>query len=185
MVHAQAPSLGLRKVAPTVLASSLDGRTLLDRLRRLGFAPAAEAADGSVVVSQAPVRRAAARTAPAPVQANRPPPDEEVLGAAIRAVRAGDRATAGRPSMPPGRPGRTTSAQTLSALRRAADEKATVWIGYVDQDGVASDRVVDPIYIGSGLLTAMDHRTGEVRTFTVHRISGVAAVPRASDRSPQ
>lgn len=185
MAHAQAPSLGVRKIAPTVLASSLDGRVLLDRLRRLGFAPAAEAPDGSVVVSQAPLRRSSGRTAPAPVQIDRPPPDEEVLGAAIRAVRAGDRATEGRQTAPQGRPGRTTSAQTLAALRRAADEKATVWIGYVDQDGVASDRVVDPIYVGSGLLTAMDHRSGDVRTFTVHRISGVAPVPRAADRSPQ
>lgn len=176
MAHTQAPSLALRKIAPTVLASSLDGRTLLDRLRRLGFAPAAEAADGSIVAAQAPVRRASARVLPAPAHADRPPPDEDVLGAAIRAVRAGDRATSERSKAPTASPGRTTAAETLAALRVAVDEKATVWIGYVDQDGVVSDRVVDPIHVGSGLLTAMDHRTGEVRTFTVHRISGVAHV---------
>ncbi len=39
-----------------------------------------------------------------------------------------------------------------------------------------SERVVDPIRLAGGYLTAFDHRLEEVHTFAVHRITGVAAL---------
>jgi predicted DNA-binding transcriptional regulator YafY len=47
-------------------------------------------------------------------------------------------------------------------------------LGYVSTDGVTVERVVDPVEIRGGWLTAYDHRVEQVRTFAVHRITGVA-----------
>jgi hypothetical protein len=173
-------ALGLRRLAPTVLASELDAGALLERLRSMGFRPSAEAADGSVLIARAHARRAPARQAPEPILAERPPPSDSLLAAAVRALRAGDRSVAGRPqAAAPGRLGRSVSAQTLADLRRALDDGATVWIGYVDHHGATSERVVDPVRLEGGWLAAYDHRSGEVRSFAVHRISGVAPVDAA------
>jgi predicted DNA-binding transcriptional regulator YafY len=38
------------------------------------------------------------------------------------------------------------------------------------------ERVVDPVTIDAGRLAAYDHRTEDVRSFAVHRISGVRRV---------
>ena len=53
--------LGLVRIAPTVLVSSAAISTVLDRLRRAGFAPAAESADGAVVTLAADSPRVPAR----------------------------------------------------------------------------------------------------------------------------
>ena len=47
-----------------------------------------------------------------------------------------------------------------------------VWIGYADKGGITSERIVEPLTITGGFLTAFDVRTNEVRTFTVARITG-------------
>ncbi len=47
-------------------------------------------------------------------------------------------------------------------------------IGYVDAQGVASQRVVEPLKVGNGQLDALDPVTGTVRHFTLHRIASVA-----------
>ena len=54
-----------------------------------------------------------------------------------------------------------------------------MWIGYVDHDVVTTERVVDPVELDGGWLAAFDHRAGAVRSFAVHRISGVAPVDAA------
>jgi Helicase conserved C-terminal domain len=173
-------ALGLRRLAPTVLASELDAGALLERLRSMGFRPSEEAADGSVVIARARARRAPARPAPEPLLAERPPLSDSLLATAVRAIRAGDRSVAARPqAAAQGRLGRSVSAQTLADLRRALDDGATVWIGYVDHHGATSERVVDPVRLEGGWLAAYDHRSGEVRSFAVHRISGVAPVDAA------
>ena len=175
-----AGALGLRRLAPTVLATHLEAATLLERLRQMGFTPTPEAADGTLVVARAQARRAPARPLPEPLLAERPPPTEATLTAAVRALRAGDRSAAGRPAdASPSRLGRSVSAQTLAELRRALADGATVWIGYVDHHGATSERVVDPVRLEGGWLAAFDHRSGEVRSFAVHRISGVAPVDAA------
>lgn len=173
----RAAALGLRRIAPTVLASSVEPSTLLERLRGMGLAPAAEGPDGTVVMAQVEARRADDRPPPAPLLAERPIPDESTLTAAVRAVRAGDRSTAGRPTgAAPSRLGRSASAQTLAEIRRALERGTTIWIGYVDHHGVTRERIVDPIRLEAGWLAAFDHRSGETRSFAVHRISGVADV---------
>jgi predicted DNA-binding transcriptional regulator YafY len=58
-------------------------------------------------------------------------------------------------------------------LREAAEAGARVWIGYVDNHGTTVERVVDPVSVEGGWLSAFDHRVEEVRSFAVHRITAV------------
>src|SRR5690606_30184654 len=177
MADPSAAALGVRRLAPTVLASSLSANLLLERLRRMGYSPVSEAADGTIVVGRAELRRAAAQPAPQPLVTERAVPEETLLAAAVRALRAGERSRHERP--PDAAPARLTSngaGQTLAELREALAVGATVWIGYVDHHGATTERLVDPARLEGGWLSAFDHRSGEVRSFAVHRISGIAPV---------
>jgi predicted DNA-binding transcriptional regulator YafY len=49
-----------------------------------------------------------------------------------------------------------------------------VWIGYADASGRVDRRVVEPLTVDGGRVTAFDHATDEVRDFSVHRVTGVA-----------
>jgi predicted DNA-binding transcriptional regulator YafY len=68
------------------------------------------------------------------------------------------------------------SADVLAALAEAVAAQSSLWLGYVNAEGQASQRIVEPIAVDGGYLTAYDHLRDEVRTFSVHRITGVAAV---------
>ncbi|QFQ98291.1 DNA-binding protein [Streptomyces phaeolivaceus] len=171
--------LGLRRLAPTVLAAVADPATLLDGLRAMGYAPAAESAEGDVLITRAHAHRTPPRTAPEPVPDGPPVPDDTLLGAAIRAIRAGDlasttpRRTSGEPA-PSGALPRTGSAETLATMQAAVLTGEALWIGYVNAEGSASQRVIAPVRVEGGFVTAYDHTADEVRTFPLHRITGVA-----------
>jgi predicted DNA-binding transcriptional regulator YafY len=66
--------------------------------------------------------------------------------------------------------------ETIGVLTEAAATAQTVWIGYVDNNGGASERLVDPLRVQGGWLTAYDHVRDAVRTSALHRITGVARV---------
>ncbi|MFB7227860.1 helicase C-terminal domain-containing protein [Streptomyces fimicarius] len=175
--------LRLRRLAPTVLASQSDPGSLLEALRDMGYAPAAESADGDVLITRAGARRTPPRTPPVPVPEGPPVPDDTLLGAAVRAIRAGDTAAtavrkepADAPSAdaPSGSLPRTTPAETLATVQAAAMTGSPVWIGYVNADGAASQRVIAPVRVEGGFVTAYDHTADEVRTYPLHRITGVA-----------
>ncbi|WP_424889677.1 helicase-associated domain-containing protein [Streptomyces sp. XH2] len=172
--------LRLRRLAPTVLAAQAAPDALLEGLRAMGYAPAAESAEGDVVVTRADAHRTPPRTAPAPVPEGPPVPDETLLGAAVRAIRAGDMAsTAERkpvaaPAPADGGLPRTTSAETLATMQAAVMTGAAVWIGYVNAEGAASQRVIAPVRVEGGFVTGYDHTADEVRTYALHRITGVA-----------
>lgn len=152
----------------------------------MGYAPAAESAEGDVLVTRADAHRTPPRTPPAPVPDGPPAPDDTLLAAAVRAVRAGDRAaTAERKPSPaaedraPAATGaaalpRTTPAETLATMQAAVLTGAAVWMGYVNAEGAASQRVIAPVRVEGGYVTAYDHTTDEVRTFALHRVTGVA-----------
>ena len=70
----------------------------------------------------------------------------------------------------------TASTDVLDSLARAIEAGVSVWIGYVDNHGTTTQRVVDPISLDAGWLSAFDHLSEQVRTCAVHRISAVAAV---------
>ncbi|MEU4010722.1 helicase C-terminal domain-containing protein [Streptomyces pseudogriseolus] len=178
----RAAGLGLRRLAPTVLAARTDPAALLEGLRAMGFAPAAESAEGDVLIARADAYRTPPRTPPEPVPDGPPVPDDTLLAAAIRAVRAGDLASTA-PRKPvggeaagsaPGELPRTSAADTLATLQAAVLTNDTVWIGYVNAEGAASQRVIAPIRVEGGFVTAYDHTADEVRTYPLHRITGVA-----------
>lgn len=175
--------LGLRRLAPTVLAARTDPAALLEGLRSLGYAPAAESAEGDVLITRAHARRTPPRTAPVPVPDGPPLPDRTLLGAAVKAIRAGDLAATveRRPagagtSAPPadGELPRTTAAETLATVQAAALTGSALWIGYVNAEGAASQRVIAPVRVEGGFVTGYDHTADEVRTYPLHRITGVA-----------
>ncbi|WP_030734760.1 helicase-associated domain-containing protein [Streptomyces sp. NRRL S-31] len=175
----RAAGLRLRRLAPTVLAAPVDPAALLEGLRAMGYAPAAESAEGDVLITRADAHRTPPRTAPEPVPDGPPPPDATLLTAAIRAIRAGDLA-ATAPRKPAGEPlaggelPRTSSAETLATMQAAVLTGDAVWIGYVNAEGAASQRVIAPVRVEGGFVTAYDHTADEVRTFPLHRITGVA-----------
>lgn len=172
--------LRLRRLAPTVLAAQADPAALLEGLRSMGFAPAAESAEGDVLITRAHAHRTPPRSAPEPVPDGPPVPDATLLGAAIRAIRAGDLAsTSPRKGAQADLPGtgelpRTSSAETLATMQAAVMTGGTVWIGYVNAEGAASQRVIAPIRVEGGFVTAYDHTADEVRTYPLHRVTGVA-----------
>ncbi|MFI6491346.1 helicase-associated domain-containing protein [Streptomyces sp. NPDC050564] len=173
--------LRLRRLAPTVLAAQADPATLLEGLRSMGFAPAAESAEGDVLITRAHAHRTPPRSAPEPVPDGPPVPDATLLGAAIRAIRAGDLAstTPRKPAPATDRPGngelpRTSSAETLATMQAAVLTGESLWIGYVNAEGSASQRVIAPIRVEGGFVTAYDHTADEVRTYPLHRVTGVS-----------
>jgi hypothetical protein len=171
--------LRLRRLAPTVLVAAASAEELLSGLREMGYAPAAESDSGVVVIRRLDVHRTGPRRRPSPIGAEPPAPSDVMLTAAVRALRAGDRASsAARGPVVNSTLGgvlpRTPAAETLALLRGALGEERAIWIGYVDSDGGVTERVVDPVRLSGGSLLAFDHRTGELRTFPVHRITGAA-----------
>ncbi|MFI2509333.1 helicase-associated domain-containing protein [Streptomyces sp. NPDC018972] len=183
----RAAGLGLRRLAPTVLAAQAGPAGLLEGLRAMGFAPAAESAEGDVVIARADAHRTPPRTPPAPVPEGPPVPDDTLLTAALRAVRAGDLAsTAPRRPAAGGDPGRgelprTTTAETLATVQAAVLTGEALWIGYVNAEGGASQRVIAPVRVEGGFVTAYDHTADEVRTYPLHRITGVAELADGAD----
>ncbi|MET8023506.1 helicase C-terminal domain-containing protein [Streptomyces avermitilis] len=172
--------LRLRRLAPTVLAAQADPAALLEGLRAMGFAPAAESAEGDVLITRAHAHRTPPRTAPEPVPDGPPVPDTTLLTAAVRAIRAGDLASTA-PRKPTAEPAgadgglpRTSSAETLATMQAAVLTGEAVWIGYVNAEGTASQRVIAPIRVEGGFVTAYDHTADEVRTYPLHRVTGVA-----------
>ncbi len=170
--HPKAAPLGLRRIAPTVLITSTPLDVLLPRLRELGAAPVVEAADGTVRVARPDQLRA--RTPRehrgAHVRAAR---ETAHVAQVVTAVRAGDRAGSVRPADPSAS---LTPSGSMAALREAIDAEATVLIGYVDNHGTSTERVVDPTYVEGGWLTAHDHRSDDTRNFAVHRITSVRVI---------
>lgn len=164
--------LRLRRIAPTVLVSDTPLDVLLPRLRELGVAPVVEGPDGVVRVARRDAHRAKTPRSSGPGRrAGASARQVAHTAATVNAIRAGDRAAALRPAS--AGPSRQSPASAMATLREAIEAAATVWIGYVDGDGSTHERVVDPQRVDGGWLRAFDHRSEEVRSYAVHRISSV------------
>lgn len=161
-------SLGLARIADTVLVAQVPASELVEALRDAGYAPALESPDGAVVVRRrAPERARAPR--PARESARPRTHDRDLALAVARALLQRGSPTATPVSAPQMR----TSA-IAARLRTATDEHRPVWIGYADSDGTVTEQIVDPIRLAAGMLTAFDHRTQQVRSFAVSRVTGMA-----------
>jgi hypothetical protein len=174
--------LRVRQVAPTVLVAGAEPAEVLQTLREVGLAPVAESPGGDVVVRRPDLARTPTREAPRPTVTEPPRPSSGYLEAVVRGLRDGQResddeerraATRG-PRLPV-----TDPSVTLATLREAAVTRSRVWIGYTDATGRAERRVIEPLTVEGGRVTAFDHGTDGVRGFSVHRITGVAPVDGA------
>ena len=212
-------ALGLRRLAPTVLAAEAPPQEVLRALRELGLAPAAETSTGELVLGAATgrrVRRTPPRAAPQP-RTGPPAPSVETLTGLVRSLRLSDdadraggsapgqgngragsgtgteaatsgRSKAGRAGAVPGKvdPGpapfmRATSPRvTLETVRSAAERRSAVWIAYVDGEGRTAHRLMEPLVIDEGRLSARDVSSSDVTVVPVHRIIAVAS--REDDR---
>ncbi|HEX6756632.1 MAG TPA: helicase-associated domain-containing protein [Mycobacteriales bacterium] len=178
----RADPLRLRRIAPTVVVSRSSVDRMLDVLREAGYAPVAESAEGAVVLTRPDARRAAPRPS-LPRMVEPPAVTDAQLAELVRAVRAGDKAAIQSSRIPPavdGVPGVTT-ATTLGTLRDAARENRAVLLGYVNAQGTASQRIVEPVSVSGGFLHGYiymdgDHKRDEMRTFALHRITSVSAL---------
>jgi hypothetical protein len=157
--------LEVRALAPTVAVSQAPISEMLAALRKAGFVPAAEDSAGAIV----DIRPRGVRV-PAPLVRRRyrhlGAPSAQTLGAIVAVLRQSGRIPAGA---------RLDPATAISLLTEAALSQTSVVIGYVDAAGVAAQRVVAPVNVRGGQLTAYDPTAGRVREFPIHRVTSVVA----------
>ena len=168
LVHLQ-----FRQLGSTVLMTEGDTHEAIDSLVSAGYFPALEDRDGVLIARKHDKARTKAKPRPPKISGELITPSDDLINAALRALRAGDKAATHRKSAPilVGTP-----SETMATLALAIKSKATVTIGYADSDGGVSERVIEPIHLIAGILMAYDHRSDEVLRFSVSRISGVAIV---------
>lgn len=162
-------TLKFRELAPGIVVSSSPADIVLDRLREAGYAPVAESAEGAVLIHRPNTKRTSAK-APTP-EVSISSVSDRLVAAAVKALRAGERADKAKPESGSGP--KTTTAETMSLLNEALSKQLEVWIGYADKGGMTTERVIEPLSISGGFLSAFDVRSNEVRTFTIARITGV------------
>jgi len=185
----RAAALGLRRLAPTVLVARAAPETVLETLRLIGLAPAAEGPGGEMVLREPERHRTGARSAPEPVRGLPPAPGRSTVLPAVRALRitdgpAGDarggqdgnggtggdtEADGGPPALEP-----VDAAGVLAVVRRAIEDGTPLWIAHVGARGGTGRELVDPLRVAEGRIEAFDRRARQVRAFSVHRVSGVA-----------
>lgn len=169
----------LRRIAPEVLVCELEANDVITTLRAAGYMPAAESGSG-VLLTAHRLNRAKSRPRPPRIIGEIEIPTEETLIAALRSLRAGERSSHKQSSLRDiaanalGSLPRTTANETMDILNKFIKEQRTLSIGYADNNGSATQRIIDPLSISAGSLIARDHGTGEVQTFRIPRITGVA-----------
>jgi Helicase conserved C-terminal domain len=164
--------VALRQIAPTVLVSDFDIDEVLNVLRNNGYLPAAESAQG-ILLSSPHNKRVKNRPKPPRIVGEIEPPTAEAITGAIRAIKVGEQSTAKQNQLRnSGAVPRTTANETLDILNKNLNR--TLSIGYADNNGGVSHRIIDPQQIANGVLLAKDHSTGELQTFKIIRITGVA-----------
>ena len=156
--------LQVRLLAPTVAVSQAPIADVLAALRQGGFAPAAEDPSGAIV----DLRRRGARVPANPlrrVPRGATKPNPESLATMVSVLRRMQSAPLGGVRMDPG--------IAVASLQQAAALGTDVLIGYVDAAGVATQRVVRPLAIQGGRLTAWDAAQSRPREFAMHRVTSV------------
>src|SRR3954452_20500258 len=159
--------LEMRLLAPTVAVSQAPISEVLAALRDAGFAPAAEDSTGTIVDIRA--RGARVPAPPGRRRSYRPAatPASQTLGAIVAVLR--------KVAATPSSSMRLDPTVAITQLQEAAHMQASVVIGYVDPAGVATQRVVAPINVRGGQLTAYDPASGRVREFAIHRVTSVVS----------
>jgi hypothetical protein len=171
--------LALRRIAPEVVICDMDATDAMRLLRECGYLPAGESANGMILTGPKS-NRALTKPRPPRVIGEVEIPDTEILKTAIRALRTGEKSTYRQTRLRQvasealGQLPRTTANETMDTLNQFIIDEKTLSIGYADNNGGVTHRIIDPIRISAGALIARDHATGEVQSFRIPRITGVA-----------
>lgn len=170
-------SLSLQRIAPTVVITGSGIAVVLERLRAAGFAPAAESADGAIVNLTADAPRVPGRQHSRVARVRASVLADTQLSEVIARLRASERLAAAvtnstnRVSQQiPG----VTSASILELLRTAVRQERTIAIGYVDDTGTPSQRVLTPISLGGGMVRGHEPADGRLRSYPLQRITTVS-----------
>ena len=171
--------LALRRISPEVVICDMDATDAMRVLRECGYLPAGESANGMILTGPKS-NRALTKPRPPRVIGEAEIPDSESLKTAIRALRTGEKSTYRQTRLRQvasealGQLPRTTANETMEILNQFIIDEKTLSIGYADNNGGVTHRIIDPIRISAGALIARDHATGEVQSFRIPRITGVA-----------
>ena len=171
--------LALRRIAPEVVICDMDATDAMRVLRECGYLPAGESANG-LILTGPKSNRALTKPRPPRVIGEVEIPDTESLTTAIRTLRTGEKSTFRQTRLRQvasealGQLPRTTANETMDILNQFIIDEKTLSIGYADNNGGVTHRIIDPIRISAGALIARDHATGEVQSFRIPRITGVA-----------
>ena len=171
--------LALRRIAPEVVICDMDATDAMRVFRECGYLPAGESANGMILTGPK-TNRALTKPRPPRVIGEVEIPDTESLMTAIRTLRTGEKSTFRQTRLRQvasealGQLPRTTANETMEILNQFITDEKTLSIGYADNNGGVTHRIIDPIRISAGALIARDHATGEVQSFRIPRITGVA-----------
>ncbi|WP_225839823.1 helicase-associated domain-containing protein [Streptomyces sp. NK08204] len=190
--HRKLSRLGLRHLAPTVLVSRTPLERTLAALRTEGYAPVAEAADGTVHVERPRSPRATAPVPPPREAVNRPSTPFRTTAAPKRAeLTALAARLAGAPLALPapdpynGVPFATDTEEIIAGhatqilhadvrqLAYAVDSGTAVTIEYVATTGSRTIRTLSGLDLDPPYLYAWCHLRDAERVFTLSRIHGV------------
>jgi hypothetical protein len=175
--------MGFRKIAPEVIISDLEVDDAVNILRNAGYLPAVE--DGKGILLTGPrIMRAQTKARPPRVVGEIDIPDEIALSGALRTLRTGEKSSHRQSTLRNitasalGELPRTTANETLELLSHhlTHSPEKSLSIGYADNNGLISHRIIDPLKLSAGTLLARDHATGEITTFRIARITGVASL---------
>jgi hypothetical protein len=163
-------TLHLSRLAPTVLASPFELDEVVARLRKAGFAPMPEDADGTVIV---PERPDAARRTPAHGPRARPLADAAEVAARLRA---------GAGAAEPQSPSYVRLAELaphldeaeVALLADALDHGNDVHIVYRNGAGNRSARTIRPDQLYGRWVSSWCHLRSAEREFTVSGIESVS-----------
>jgi hypothetical protein len=171
--------LGLRRIAPEVVICEMDATDAMRILRESGYLPAGESVNG-MILTGVKSNRLLTKPRPPRIIGEVETPTSESLNAAIRTLRTGEKSTHRQTRLRQvanealGALPRTTANETMDVLNQFISEEKTLSIGYADNNGGVTHRIIDPIRITAGALIARDYATGEVQSFRIPRITGVA-----------
>ena len=176
-------ALGLRRIAPEVMICTHDADDAMNVLRAAGYLPAGEDSQG-ILLSGPRIQRAQTKARPPRIIGEFEKLEPTQLETVVRTIRTGEKSSAKQSTLRDisqqalGSLPRTTANETLDLLTKHLRENPnkSLSIGYADNNGLVSHRIIDPLQISAGSLMARDHATGEVLTFRIPRITGVATL---------